>query len=141
VEVRESSPQPLTNVEVVKGAYAALNRGDVDAALDAFHPDAVHDWSRSIGPYQGVYRSREEARAFWSEFVRVLDELFFEVEETIEAGPHVVAMTRVRIRGHGSGVEVEARGPHLWTLQDGRAIRFCLFQEKHEALAALRGEE
>jgi ketosteroid isomerase-like protein len=125
------------NVKLVRAIYAAINRGDIDAALDAGVPDAEHDWSRSIGPYRGIYRSRDELERFWREFGDAVDDLTFEVEETIEAGPHVIAMVCARIRGRGSGVEAVARGPHVWTLSEGKVVQFVLFQEKSEALEAV----
>jgi ketosteroid isomerase-like protein len=129
------------NVRVVRGIYSALNRGDFDAALEAGHADVEHDWSRSVGPYQGIYRGREEIRRFWISFRDAVDELTFEVEDTIDAGEHVVALVRVHVRGRGSGVQVAARGPHVWTFRDGKVIRFRLFQEKAEALEAVGLQE
>jgi ketosteroid isomerase-like protein len=129
------------NVRVVREIYSALSRGDFEAALEAGHPDAEHDWSRSVGPYQGIYRGREEIRGFWVTFRDAVDELTFEVEDAIDAGEHVVALVRVRVRGRGSGVQVDARGPHVWTLRDGKVIRFRLFQEKTEALEAVGLQE
>jgi len=125
------------NVEIVRGIYCALSRGDFEAALGAGHADAEHDWSRSVGPYKGVYRGSTEIRGLWATFRDAVDELTFEVEDAHDAGEHVVALVRVRIRGRGSGVQIDARGPHVWTLQDGKVIRFCLFQEEAEAFEAV----
>jgi ketosteroid isomerase-like protein len=125
------------NVTVVRGIYAALSRGDLEGALKAGVPDAEHDWSRSVGPYRGIYRGLDATRAFWREYLEAVEDLTFEVEETIEAGPHVVAMVRAHLRGRHSGVEVVARGPHLWTLRDGKVVRFVLYQERSEALQAV----
>jgi len=58
------------NLAIVREAYADLNRGDIDAALDAFHDDAEHDWSHSIGPDRGVYLGREQARKLWESLWR-----------------------------------------------------------------------
>jgi hypothetical protein len=55
--------------------------------------------------------------------------------------PTVIALVRVRIRGRGSGVEVIARGPHSWTLEDRKVVRFVLYQEKEEALEAVGPSE
>jgi ketosteroid isomerase-like protein len=51
------------NVEIVRGIYAALSEGDLERALQA-GANAEHDWSRSIGPYRGVYRGEDAIRAF-----------------------------------------------------------------------------
>jgi ketosteroid isomerase-like protein len=125
------------NVEVVRGIYAALTKGDIEAALQASDPSAVHDWSRSVGPYSGIYRGRDEALGFWRAFREAAEELSFDVEESIDDGPYVLAMVRVSMRGRGSGAEGTARGPHLWTLHEGKVIRFTLYRDKTEALEAM----
>jgi ketosteroid isomerase-like protein len=125
------------NVALVRAVYAALSRGDIEAALAWGAPDAVHDWSRSIGPYRGVYEGFEALRTFWTEFRNAVEDVTFDVEETVEVGLNVIAMVRVRIRGRGSGAEAVGRGAHLWTVKDGKVVRFVLFQDKPEALEAV----
>jgi ketosteroid isomerase-like protein len=130
------------NIETLKEAYDALNRGDIEAALDAFDDSAEHDWSRALGPYQGVYHGRGAVRRFWTTAFETVGGVHFEVEETIDADPHVIAMIYVRLRGRESGAEAGARGPHVWTFgEEGRAVRFRLFQAKEDALAAIGLEE
>ena len=41
--------------ETVRTIFGAFNRHDADAALALSVPDCVMDWSRSLGPQQGVY--------------------------------------------------------------------------------------
>ena len=123
------------NLETVRRAYDAINRRDIEAALDCFHDDAEHDWSHSVGPDRGIYRGREEARHFWTNAFEAVDATF-ELEDIVAEGPHVVVMVSAHIRGSGSGAEGVGRSPHVWTLQDGRATRFQLFQTWEEALAA-----
>jgi len=125
------------NVEIARDAYAALNRGDIDAALDAFHEDAEHDWSGSIGPDRAVYIGREQARKFWISAFEVVESVRFEIEETVVEGPHVVLMMKAHIRGRGSGATAVGRSPHVWTLRDGKGTRFQLFQTWEEALEAV----
>jgi ketosteroid isomerase-like protein len=128
-----------TNLEVVRGIYDALNRGDIDAALDSSDDQLVHDWSRSVGPYQGVYRGREEVRAFWHTVEEATSELTFDVEEVFGEGSHVVAKVGVSMRGRGSGALAVGRAAHLWALRDGRVVSFTLFERKEDALDAVGG--
>jgi ketosteroid isomerase-like protein len=61
VGVTSSSPSPSpsdsaeANVETVRVAIDAFNRGDVDAMLALAGEDFEYDWSRSVGPNSGVY--------------------------------------------------------------------------------------
>jgi ketosteroid isomerase-like protein len=41
-------------------------------------------------------------------------------------------------RGKGSGIEVEARYAHLWTMQDGRGVRVDAYADPDAALEALQ---
>ena len=129
------------NVEVVREIYGALTRGDIEAALHACRENAVHDWSRSVGPYQGIYRSRDEIRDFFEAVNDATSELSFDVEELIDHGPHVVAVVGVSMRGRGSGAVAVGRASHLWTLREGDVVSFTLFQDKQAALEAARLRE
>ena len=51
---------------------------------------------------------------------------------------HVVGiMLRSRQRGAGSGIAVEARYAHLWTMEGGRGVRVDAYFDRNEALRAL----
>jgi ketosteroid isomerase-like protein len=61
-----------------------------------------------------------------------------EIDEWVEVDAEtVVIVTKVRARGMGSGVEVEARGASVWRFRDGRISSGKLFQSKREALASV----
>ena len=48
----------------------------------------------------------------------------------------VVVVNHVRMRGRGSGVDVDATGVQLWTIKAGEAQRVKLYQSKADALEA-----
>jgi hypothetical protein len=48
----------------------------------------------------------------------------------------VIVINHVRMRGRGSGIDIDARGPQLWTIVDGKAQSVKLYQSKAEALEA-----
>lgn len=72
------------NVEDVRRSVKAFNRGDLQAALDDWAPDAVWDWSNSHGFNAGVFRGHEEIRGFWRLFLDTFDSLRFELDEVVE---------------------------------------------------------
>jgi len=43
------------NVEIVRAAVDAYNRGDLDAVLRDAAPECEVDLSRAAGPFHGVY--------------------------------------------------------------------------------------
>ena len=48
-------------------------------------------------------------------------------EEFLDAGDQGVVIYRAVGRGKGSGIAVERRNAHLWTIRDGRAVRLEIF--------------
>ena len=125
------------NVEIVLRALDSINRGDIDAALEAAAADYEMDWSNSIGPLKGVHRGREEVVKFWLSFLDAFDSLHWIPEEIIDIDEsRLIVVNHVRMRGRSSGVQVEGRGAQLWTFRDGKARSIKLFQSKAEALEA-----
>jgi ketosteroid isomerase-like protein len=126
------------NAELVRGVYASINRGDVEGALAPAGDDFRWDWSNSIGPARGVYEGREQAREFWSSFVEAFDTILWDPEEIIEVDEsRLIVVNHIRMRGRGSGVEVDATGAQLWTITDGVPRSVKLYQSKGEALEAV----
>jgi ketosteroid isomerase-like protein len=122
------------NVEMVRAALAAVNRGDLQAAFKGAARDAEVDLSRAVGLDRGVYRLHE-FRRLAEEFAKSWESVRYEADEFIEAGEHVVTPFTNRLLGR-DGVEVQARGTWLWTIRDGVVARLCLYQEREEALEA-----
>ena len=122
------------NVETVRAAYDAFNRGDLDAALKHAAPDCELDWSRGIGPNRGVYKL-DQMRSFFEDFAITFESVRVEPDEFIDAGDQVVVPQTGYIRGR-DGVEATARVSLLWTCRDGAIVRICLFQQKRDALEA-----
>jgi ketosteroid isomerase-like protein len=125
------------NVEIVRGAIDSINRRDIDQALGVAHVDFEADWSNSIGPLGGVYRGREQVRVLLEAFLEAWDEFRWDPQEIIEVDEaRVLVVNRVRGRGRGSGVAVDAIGAQLWTITGGKARSVKLYQSKAEALEA-----
>ncbi len=95
------------DVELLKSAYEALNRGDTEAALEALEPGA--EWcEHSALPEAGTYHGRKAIERFlesWHEFRQ-------EVERIVVGGDRVALLLHSFAVGKGSGVEVESRYAH-----------------------------
>lgn len=123
------------SVEVLRRCYEAWNRGDWDEVLAFAHPEIEWHTPRE-DPDWGSFRGHDGLRRFWTEWAEAVGRLRFEPEEFIDAGDHVVVVTRRRGRGIQSGLEIEDRVIQVVTMRDGMGTRVREFYDRAEALAA-----
>jgi ketosteroid isomerase-like protein len=123
------------NVEVVRRAIDAYNRGDRVAMLKEVAPDFELDMSRSIGLQRGIWRLDQVMR-----FLDDLEEPFqshrIEVEKFIDTGDQVIVQQTAHVRGRG-GIEAKARTAVVYTVRNGAVARMCMYQDLPEALEAM----
>jgi ketosteroid isomerase-like protein len=124
------------NVEIVRQAYEAFNLRELDALAELAEPDWVMDWSRSIGPQRGVYQGRAGVEAWIAAISEAFESFEIVPLEYVGAGDRIVVPTRVKGRGRGSGVVVDAEGVTLWELERGKVTRLTLYGTRREALEA-----
>jgi ketosteroid isomerase-like protein len=130
------------NVEVIKRAHERLFgdlaafRGTAADLAEFCAPEVHLDQTRrvlnpaSYDGYEGLLRGLGEVRDAWERFT-------LEPERFIDAGDRVVVIHRVRARGRGSGVELEARSASVYTLRDGRVVRLVVYDEPSDALESV----
>ncbi len=122
------------NVELIRTAYAAFSRGDVDAMLQVCDPEVECQLPQG-GLNAGTLRGHQALRAFLESYVESFESFQIEPEEIKDAGDRVLVFLRVLGRGRGSGADVEVRPAHLWTMQSGKGIRVEAFTEQSRASA------
>ena len=122
------------NVEIVRRHMEAYLSGDNETALGAY--DAAVEFDATVRPEGQVYRGREgvaEAMRVWT---GTWEDWRVEVEEFIDAGDQVLMISRETGRGKGSGIEINQRVFGLFTLRDGKIVRWKGFLDRDEALEA-----
>lgn len=124
------------NVEIVRRGFAAFNRRDLEGVLESWAPDAVCDWSNSHGFDAGVYRGRDEIRAFWRGFLNVFEEVRIEIDGPMEIEDGLLLAENVAFFRGRDGIETQARSALLFTIRDGKTTSLTLYQTKQEALEA-----
>ncbi len=124
------------NVEIVRRAYEAFNRGDLDAMVANVAPDSEYVASGAIPGAGGVYRGPEGLTQFISWLREAFDDARVEVDDLIGAGDQVLVSLTNRGRGKQSGVEASWTIWQLWTLRDGKMVRGQGFTSREEALEA-----
>jgi ketosteroid isomerase-like protein len=129
------------NVEIVRRGFEILNRGGPEALWSGglWSPEIVWDTSPSGIPGLGVYRGYDEVRsAFEDNWFTAFpfEEWEIAVEELIDHGDQVIAMSRQRGRGASSGVAAELEQAHVFTLRDGKIVRIDSYLDRKKALEA-----
>jgi ketosteroid isomerase-like protein len=126
------------NVELVRRGYQLLaERGGVGIfALELAAPDVEIDFS-TVYPDGPVIRGAEEFARF-SDSAPWGRSLAFDPEEFIDVDrERVLVLVRVRATGQASGVPVENRSAHLFTVRDGKIARVQIYADQDEAREAV----
>jgi ketosteroid isomerase-like protein len=116
------------DVEVVRAIYEAWERRASVAHLVA--PDLEY-----VNPPYAVEGGTVRDRKALGRVLDVYADFRIEEKQFIDAGDEVVVIGVARGTG-ASGVPIELRQGYVWTVENGRAIRFRWFNDPDEALAA-----
>jgi len=121
------------NIESLRRGYAALNRGDLSVVLDLLDPDI--EWHEPApSPDAGTHQGRESFERFLRGWLESFDEFRVEPQRIVEQDDRLIAVVRQTGKGRASGLQIEATLAHVWTVVDGRAIRWEAVGEPEEAL-------
>lgn len=121
------------DVMLLRRCYAAFDRRDPAAVIDALDPEIEWVVPEGSGAIGGVRRGHEEFLQFMLLFPDDRERFRSEPEEFLDAGDRVVVL------GHHRGTTedgdpVEIPFAHVWTIRDGVAARF----QGHSDSARLR---
>jgi len=118
----------VDNLELVRRSYVAFDRDDLEAVLADMHPEI--EWHQAQGlPHGGLYRGLDEVRqnifepldeSWWSEFSATPDQF-------LDAGSEIVVLGRYRGVGKETGKRLDVPFVHVWTVENGKAVRFRQF--------------
>lgn len=122
-------------LKVVRGLYDAFGSGDMEhvAALIA-----DTEWEEAEGmPYGGSYRGADEV--FKNVFARIsadVENFSAQPDEILAAGDKSV-LALGRYSGIGRTGKVDVAFAHLWTVQDGKIVKFVQYADTHKYRAAV----
>jgi ketosteroid isomerase-like protein len=106
----------------VRQAFEAANRGDVEWLIEHSAPD-VEIRGRGVAGEPVLYTGAAGIREYFRDMAESWQSIEAVPEDIREVGDRVVAIVRRRLRGRGSGIEVEDRIGVGFELRDGLAIR------------------
>jgi ketosteroid isomerase-like protein len=126
------------NLRIVRSVYDAFARGDVPAALAVLAPDVK--WTEAEGfPYAGTYSGPDA----------VLENVFMKLgmewegyaavpHEFVAQGDAVVSLGQYSGKYKATGKSFSAPFAHVWTLRDGKVLRFRQYTDTAVVQRALR---
>ncbi len=124
------------DVDALRRGYEALNSGDLSEVHALLHPDI--EWQEDVSaPEAGVHHGRDTFETFLRSWLESFDDFRIEPEEIVEDDDRLIALVHQSGTGRASGVEVEVRIAHVWTVLDGRAVRWQSYPSREAALASV----
>jgi len=130
------------NLDLVRSIYADWKHGDFSLVdresewRDVFEPD--FEWhTRDDLPDAGVRKGYEGTVRLRDEWVEAFDDMHVDLDELIDAGDHVIAITRLCGCLRGSGRELDVQETQVWKLRDGRVTEVRAYLTRSAALEAV----
>ena len=123
------------NVELVRSIHVLW--GEDESARHLIDPDLEY-----VNPPYAVESGTRHSRGALFKVREVYPDFRLEPERFVDAGENVVVIGTVRgTASAGSGIEAQWRQGYVWTVRDGRAVRFRWFNDPKEALEAVGLQE
>ena len=123
------------NVEIVRRAWDAITRRDLDGFLALMDSEVVAE-PRILAVEGGALRGHDGIREWWESVFGAFPDFDAEVIEIREGGHMTTSNVRVRGRGAGSDVPFEDPIWHVSEWQDGKCVWWRVYESRSEALEA-----
>ena len=126
------------NVEIVRRANAAFNKGDYDGYADRLHPEIEFRDHAHAADASEMLKGTQALLSLLSEWRESFDDFRAEISQYIDAGDHVVCVTRWTGTGKASDAAVDVSQVDVYELRQGKIVRATLaYPDKATALEAV----
>jgi ketosteroid isomerase-like protein len=122
------------NVEIIRGMFEAWNRRDFPTAQAVWAPEIEIEMSVE-GIIDGTYRGYDglaEVMRFWGAFA----EFRSDIREAQPVSDKVFITAHHFGRGKSSGIDVDMENWQVFTLRDGRIVKYEVYADRQKALKA-----
>ena len=112
----------LAPADVVRAAFAAYNRGRLDEGMRYLAPDV--EWVLpGTALHEPVLHGPAALKRMLESELEAFSEIRREPVELEECGERVLGVIEAFVRGRISGIELELRAGHAFTVRDGLIVR------------------
>ncbi len=126
-------PALAAEIEALRQAYAALNRNDIPAFMEALDPEIEWTEPPEYGE-GGTWRGRAAVEAHASQARGNWAEGRCEPERFVAGGDKVIVFVHVRARLKHETEWREGRVADVYTFRNGKAVHFRSFPDRKKAL-------
>jgi ketosteroid isomerase-like protein len=122
----------------VREALVAVNRGDAEWLIDHSSPD-IEIHRRGVAGEPVLYTRAEGISNYFRDIAESWQLFEVDAEDIRESGDRVLAIVNRRLRGRGSGIDIEDKFAFVYELRDGLAVRIWGYRDVGEAIAKVEG--
>ena len=124
------------NVDLMRRAVDAYNRGDLDGAVADVAPEVEFFPSGALPGWTEKLHGPDEYKGFLGWVAEEFSDPHAEATEIRDAGDQLLLELTLSGRGRLSGVQASWTLWHVWTMKDGKFVQGRAFSSKAEALEA-----
>jgi ketosteroid isomerase-like protein len=131
------------NIEFIRKAVEAWQRGGIEAMLEYASPDIEWNVRADMPDHVGTHQGHDGVRELHGAMTEAFEDMAYEPQEYIDAGDRVALVLHRLVRGKGSGIEIAERRGETWvfTIRDGKVAAVQEYPTKGQALQALELSE
>jgi uncharacterized protein len=128
-----------TAIDIARGFYDALGRGDVTGVLGHLHDRLEWTEAERFPYYSGTRRSPQEVLdKLLVPLSRDWDGFSAKPHEFIADGSRLVALGIYSGRSKATGKSMSSPFAHVWTVRDGRLASFNMYTDTAKVLEAMK---
>ena len=126
---------------IVRGAYASVERRDLDSLLVRYSPDVRYHAAPqhvAMGGFDAIYRGHSGVRRYLGSWMDTWEAMRFELHEISDRGDIVMVLEDFYGRPHGTSAELKERQGRVVRLQRGLVVEehWLMSWEETRRLAA-----
>src|SRR5262245_47838993 len=110
------------NVEMIRRAFEAYERGDLDAAVADIAPECEYVTAGTVPGRTGTYLGPEGYKRFMAWLDEEFSDSHAKADDLIDAGDSVVVGATLRGRGRQSGIPATFKFWQVWTIANGKVV-------------------
>ena len=125
------------DIEVLRHAYEAFNRRDLDALTRFFDPDAYWVPSSSLWGSGKTYHGHDGLAELLQDLAADWDRFDTQPRQFREVGDHILVLGTVHARRLNDQRDFNSPTAWIWEMRSGKALRLQAYTDPAKALEAL----